>query len=55
MFQEATRNALAGFPDVLNRSDDVTVLENKQEQHDMDLCGAYDRIREKGLTLRKKV
>ncbi|XP_014665119.1 PREDICTED: uncharacterized protein K02A2.6-like [Priapulus caudatus] len=54
VFQEAIRQALAGLKGGINLSDNMLVFGTDQTAHDENLRAAFQRLREKGLTLSKK-
>lgn len=53
IFQNAVREALSGLPGVINISDDVLIHGKTQEEHDNNLHGTFQRLREQHITLNR--
>lgn len=53
IFQNAIREALSGLKGVLNISDDILIYGVNNDDHDANLEAAFERLRERGLTLNK--
>ncbi|XP_046573838.1 uncharacterized protein K02A2.6-like [Haliotis rubra] len=51
VFQETIRQAVSGLPGVINISDDILIHGCGPEEHDSNLKGLFQLMREKGLTL----
>lgn len=52
IFQETIRQTISNLEGVVNISDDILCSGTSQEKHDSNLHSLFERLRQKGLTLK---